>query len=110
MSNRYRFTDDEKLMLDTVFTFNPRPDGAKIIELAEKLAVSEESVHRWFNHKRLHSISDATQARLLQCKYFALFTFTCFLLIIEQILVFTACVWKKTSMPYACKLKDTHIR
>ena len=84
LSNRYRFTDDEKLLLDTVFTFNPIPDGAKIKELAEKLAVSEESVHRWFNHKRIHSNSNATQARWLQCKYFASFTFTCFLLIIEH--------------------------
>ena len=52
MSNSYRFVDDEKVMLEAVFVYNPTPNRATIQQLADKLAVSEKKVYNWFIHRR----------------------------------------------------------
>ena len=69
MSKLYRFADDEKLLLETVFAYNPYPTRTTRKELAEKLAVNETKVCNWFIRKRSLLNQETTQARLPQRKY-----------------------------------------
>ena len=68
LSSRYHFTEHEKLLLETVFTHTPRPNGIKIQELAQKLAVSAFKVYNWFSSKRSLSKPRTTPARCLNRK------------------------------------------
>ena len=68
MSRGYRFTDDETLMLETVFTYNMYPNRARRQELADKLAVSEKKVSIWFDRKRCKIKREKTHSKELQCK------------------------------------------
>ena len=69
LSASYQFTDSEKWLLDTVFTSNPYPNRATRQSLADKLAVDENRVYRWFSHKRCLLRKETTQVKLLQRKY-----------------------------------------
>ena len=75
MSPGYRFTDDEKQLLDTVFTYNRYPDQTELQDLADKLAVSELKVVNWFTRQRYQAKKKrTTQARLLS-KYYPLYLY-----------------------------------
>ena len=71
MSGGYRFTDDEALLLEVVFSYNLYPNRATRQELADKLAVSEKKIRNWFIHKRSKIKREKTRSKELQCKYFA---------------------------------------
>ena len=77
MSRGYHFNEHEKLLLETVYTYDPRPNTAKIGELAEKLAVSESKVSTWFSHKRYNSKKEKAPAEWLHCKFCPSYTCTC---------------------------------
>ena len=76
MSCGYHFTEHEELLLEIVFKYNQRPNKAKIEELAEKLAVSENNVYRWFVRKRWESRIETTQAKGLHRKFCSPYTCT----------------------------------
>ena len=78
LSSAYRFTAPEKLLLETVFTYNHCPDQTKIQEIADKLAVSAKKVQNWFNYRRFLWKQKETQARSLQRKYFNSYMYTYF--------------------------------
>ena len=67
-SDRYRFTDDEKLLLETVLTYNPYPNRETTRELAKKLAVNEKKVVNWFSHRRFALKERSLKARNSQRK------------------------------------------
>ena len=69
LSSGYRFNVDEILLLETVFTYNPRPLQVKIRELANKLGVSEKKVYTWFANKRFHLKKETSQLKQLDRKY-----------------------------------------
>ena len=71
MSDNYQLTADDSLLLEAVFTYNPRPSMSTLQQLAEKLAVGEHKVYNWFINKRLLVKKETTQSRSLQCKQFA---------------------------------------
>ena len=52
MSKSNRFTNDEKQLLEAVFTYNKRPSEIIMQDIADKLAVAEIKVWRWFKYKR----------------------------------------------------------
>ena len=64
----YQFNDDEKLLLETVFTYNQYPSPTALKDLAEKLVVSKGRVRSWFIHKRVLLRKETTQARSAQRK------------------------------------------
>ena len=68
MSNGYRFLDDEKVMLEAVFVYNPTPNRARMQELADKLAVSEKKVYNWFMHRRSKVEHKVKRIRVIQRK------------------------------------------
>ena len=70
LSNEYHFTDDEKLLLETVFTYNRYPNRAVLQDLANKLAVSENKVRKWFSTKRFRLKQKAIQTRQLPSKLY----------------------------------------
>ena len=77
LSKKYCFNDDEKLMLETVFTYNQHPNQATLQDLADKLAVSEMKVTNWFINKRFLLKKETTNAKCLQSKYYLLGASTC---------------------------------
>ena len=68
LSSGYQFNDDEILLLETVFTYNPNPDQVRINELANKLAVSESKVYNWFARKSYQWTQETAQPKLLDRK------------------------------------------
>ena len=70
-SPAYRFNDEEKLMLETVFTYDPYPNREKLQNLADKLAVSKNKVYNWFHQKRVSSKKKETSAKFVQSEYIA---------------------------------------
>ena len=70
-SSGYHFNQDEKLLLDTVFTYNPNPNQTTTQDIAEKLAVSREKVTNWFGNRRARLKREKTQAmaRCLEGKH-----------------------------------------
>ena len=68
MSDGYRYTNDEKLLLGAVFSYNHYPDRATVQDLADKLAVSEKKVYNWFTRKRSNTKLEVTHSSSLQCK------------------------------------------
>ena len=52
MSDNYRLSDDEKLMLQAVFSYSPLPTRAKKQQLATTLGVNENKVANWFKYER----------------------------------------------------------
>ena len=75
LSSGYRLTDDEKLLLDTVFIYDPHPNQTKIKDLAHQLVVNENKVYNWFSRERFKLKRDRAQARLLQSKYMYILCF-----------------------------------
>ena len=69
LSDKYRFTDDERLMLEAVFTYNQYPKRATLQDLAKKLVVTENKVRNWFVAKRFSLKQKAIQTRQLPRKY-----------------------------------------
>ena len=70
MSDNYHFTEDEKLLLESVFTYNQWPSIEKLQQLAKKLAVTEKKIRKWFNNKRYRVKKERTQTISSQCKHF----------------------------------------
>ena len=68
MSDNYHFTEDEKLLLEGVFTYNQRPSLEKLQQLARKLAVTKKKIRKWFINKRYRVKKERTQAISSQCK------------------------------------------
>ena len=68
MSSGYRFSNDEKLLLEAVFTYNQRPDRATLQDLANKLAVSIIKVRKWITRNRFKLKQKKIQARRLPRK------------------------------------------
>ena len=52
LSDKCRFTEDERLLLHVVFTYNKHPSPATIKELSQKLLVSKDKVKNWFKARR----------------------------------------------------------
>ena len=75
LSDEYRFTDQEILVLETVFAHNPYPNQATKQALAENLAVSKRKVYNWFVHKRSKSKQENRTAIRLQSKWFVTHAF-----------------------------------
>ena len=75
MSKNYRLSADETQLLKTVLADNPRPERAKILELANKLSVSQERVYNWFSNQRHKLKQKTTQPKPFRGKYRVICTF-----------------------------------
>ena len=79
MTYGYRLNDDEKLLLEAVFTYNKYPNSATLQDLAKKLAVNERKVRNWFVAKRIKLKHKANQNGQIPRKYIILYFFSMYM-------------------------------